>query len=409
MIQKRIIHPVVRRINKKNFTYAAMGFVFAAVEMNITSLSYYFPIYRRLFVYGIMPTYFVLLVILLPFRKNHIKTISLIQLGLLLTVCTFGIITSVFNENRFSQSLAWMVSLLLIPVFFITFESKLPLEAVKGISVYCRIILVAYLISVVLFRKEGMYLPEGGDGARNYYFLGHVNSSIKLVLPAVTVFAIVDIWEKGKIRFFTWILTIATLAIQFYTESYIAAFGMCIYVFVLLLFPRKGGLVDRLPKWSPLALSGLVFLIIVAVRSLFHSVVQFGSIFGRSMSIVNRGIIWDMGFSAIEKNIYGYGPFCDYSRLIRIGRYFPSSAHNLYLDAAIQIGVIGSTFFIVLLFLLIIKMPSWKKWPVIPAALFSYSVMWNFEPYFVDLYLQCTLLLLFLMFHLPQKMEKGLM
>lgn len=409
MTQKRIIRPAVSRFERKNFIYAIMGFLFAAVEMNITSLSYLFPAYRQFFIHGIMPTYLAFLIILLVFRRDHIKTISLIQLGLLLAVCVFGIVTSVFNDIGFGQSLAWVVSLLLILVFFITFDSGLPLATVKGISLYCRIILIAYLISVILFRKKGMYLPEGSDGARNYYFLGHVNSSVKLALPAVAVFAIVDIWGKGKICFFTWLFTIATLIAQFYTESYVAAIGMFIYMLALFVFSRKSDLVDRFPKWSPLAVSGMIFLIIVAVRSLFQSVVQFGAIFGRSLSIVGRGLIWDMGFSAIEKNIYGYGLFCDYSRLIRLGTYLPSSAHNIYIDAIIQIGIIGAALFIILLFVLIKNMPPWKKWPVIPAALFSYAVMWNFEPYFVDLYLQCTLLLLFLMFHLPRKTKNNLL
>ena len=395
-------------MRKKGITYGIMGFLFAAAEMFVTSIAYYFPAYRRILVYAVIPIYLVLMVIFLAFRKNDIKMVNIVQTLLLSAMCICGVVAAAFSGTGIVQSLGWVASLLLIPVFFMAMGRNLPLSAVKGISAYCWIVVSLQLLSVILFHTTGMYTPENSDGGRLYFFLGHVNSSVKVVLPALAIFAVVDIWSRGKICVHTWIITLITLASLFYTESYTAAIGLSLYVIALFIFSRWGWIADWLPKWSPLALSGLLFLIIVIVRSAFRSVMQVGAALGREGSIITRGTIWDMGFSAIEKNSNGYGPFCDYSRFIRIGSYYPSSAHNLFIDAIIQVGVIGAILFILFLFLLISHMPSWRKWPMIPAALFSYALMWNFEPYFVDLYLQCTILVLYLMFSLPaeRKMYK---
>lgn len=405
MVQEGIIHHTILRSGKGRIFYAIIGFIFAAVEMYIASLSYFFPVYRQVFAYVIEPTFFVFLALVLFFHKNINKT-SMILMVLLLAVCACGIIATIFNNGSIIRSLAWTMSLLLIPVFFTALGPNLSISTVKGISIYCRIYLILYLISVIMFRERGMYLPDESDGARNYYFLGHVNSSIKLALPALSVFAIVDLWTRKKIRISTWVFILLTLAAQFYTASYVAAVGMCIYIIILFVFSQKKQLAARFPKWLPLAVSGVFFALIILIqRSVLQYAVMFATLFDRTGSVSVRGLIWNKGLAAIEENRIGYGPFCDYSRMIRVGTYFPSSAHNLYIDAAVQTGIFGAVLFVVLLFLLIKNMPSWERWPVIPATLFAYAIMWNFEPYFVDFHLQCVLLLLYLMFSLPVKKE----
>ena len=407
MIQNMFSNHEIGQMRKRDITYGVMGFVFAAAEMNITFISYHFPIYRRILVYAIMPILLTLLLILLVFGKSNAKKASTVHVLLLFAICICGVSAAAFSHIGVIQSLGWMVSLLLIPTFFMTMGREMPLSVVKGISAYCWIVVSLQLLSVILFHTTGLYTPENSEGGRLYFFLGHVNSSVKVVLPALAIITVVDIWSKGKVCVHTWIVTLTSLASLFYTESYTGAVGLSFYVIILFIFTKCGWIVDWLPKWSPLALSGLLFLIIVIVRSAFQSVVQFGAALGREGSIITRGTIWDMGFSAIEKNINGYGPFCDYSQFIRIGSYYPSSAHNLFIDSIIQVGVIGAILFVLLLFLLINYMPSWRKWPMIPATLFSYAIMWNFEPFFVDLYLQCTILILYLMFSLPdEKMHK---
>lgn len=409
MLQKGVIYHTIMQRRKESISHAIIGFMFAAAEMYIASLSYYFPVYRIVFAYGITTIYFVFLIPMLIFHKNINKT-SLILMVLLFAVCACGIIATILNKGSITRSLAWMISLLLIPVFFTALGPKLSISTVKGISIYCRIYLILYLISVIMFKERGMYLPDESNGARNFYFLGHVNSSIKLALPALSVFAIVDLWTRKKIRKTTWIFILLTLAAQFYTASYVAAVGICIYVIVLFVFSQKRQLASRLPRWFPLAVSGVFFvLIILTQRSVFQYVMNFATLFNRTGSISIRGLIWNKGLSAIEENRFGYGPFCDYSRMIRIGTYLPSSAHNLFIDAAIQTGILGAVLFVVFLFLLMKNMPSWEKWPVIPAVLFAYAIMWNFEPYFVDFHLQCMLLLLYLMISLPVKKEIDLM
>ena len=220
------------------------------------------------------------------------------------------------------------------------------------------------------------------------------------------VFAVVDIWHKGKISITSWLFTILILFAQFYTASYVGAIGMCIYTLVLFIFSKRIKFAGMFAKWIPLVVSELCFFLICMRQKLvFQLILEFGAQLNRLTSVSYRGIIWDLGLSAILEKPCGYGFYCDYSRLIRIGAYLPSSAHNLYIDVTIQTGILGAILFIIFLFMIMRNMPSWEKWPVIPASLFSYAVMWNFEPYFVDLYLQCTLLILYLMFSLPTEKD----
>ena len=401
MVRDEIIHHTVwRRRNAKIF-YTVIGFLFAAAEMYISSLVYFIPGYRQACIYGIGTVYFVLFTFILLSRRN-INNSNLVLICLLFAVCVCGIIASAVNGGGITHPLAYTMSLLLIPIFFSSFGSETPFPIIKGISLYCRIFLILYLLSVVLFKEHGLYQPGGRDAVRLYYLLGHVNASVKFALPALSTFTVADLWREDKIRPSTWVLILLTLAAQFYVKSYVAAFGMCAFVLTLFVFAKKRQLAARFPKWLPLAVSGGIFaLIVVAQRSAFLSVVTFAGQFGRSGSISSRGLMWSKGLSLIEENKFGYGLFCDYSSLIRLNTYFPSSAHNLFLDVSIQTGMLGGVLFVLFLFLLMKNMPSWERWPVIPAALFSYAIMWNFEPYFADLHLHCTLLLLFLLLNLP--------
>ena len=85
-------------MRKRDITYGVMGFTFAAAEMNITSIGYYFPIYRRILVYAIMPIYLMFLLILLVFHKNNIKKVNTVHVLLLLAMCICGVAAAAFSN-----------------------------------------------------------------------------------------------------------------------------------------------------------------------------------------------------------------------------------------------------------------------------------------------------------------------
>ena len=367
-------------VDKNDILHYIIGFFVAAIFFVIPFLCDMAPIYRIIARYFIQPIIAIASVLYIGSRKNFIQRDFWYTFLVLVVFCFIAFLVSIINKNELIHVLGFILSLLILPIFFIAIAKEHRFAVIKGMSFYLRIVIIGYFLSVMFFRENGLY---NLGLARNYYLWGHVNMSIKMAMPAIVIFAVIDLWRNKKISVITWLFTWLTLAIQFYTESYTAAVGMCIYIATLILFTLKPQLARILPHWSPLLLSLFIFVVICMAQLLiFQRVMAVGGYFGRSASISARATIWSQGLLAIQKHPFGYGVDCDFTRLIGTIYWQPESAHNLYIDVAIKTGIVGVAIFVTFLYWCMKNMPDWGDWPIIPAALFAFAVMWDFEPYF---------------------------
>lgn len=383
------------RISKKEVSLSCLGFIFAALFVTIPYISDIFPIYRWVINYLLQPFFMGLVFLYCIIKKKKYTPKYLWLFGLLLGLCVIMLVTTIINKQNIILALLYTISILTIPLFFSVVGPNLFFSVLKGISAYFRIVLICWSLTIIIFRNNGLYHFGGG---RNYYFWGNVNSSIKMAMPAVAIFSVIDIWKHKKILKTTWVITLFVLAAQFYIKSYVAAIGMVIYVGVLLLSLLKNGILNYIPRWTPWVLSLAILFCICLIQ--FSGTQQIlnrvGLYFDRLGSITARIKMWEQGIKAIKGNLHGFGYLTDFSEFIRLGNYYPSTAHNLYIDITMQAGVFGVVVFIIFLYSSIKFMPDWNVWGVVPASLFAYAVMWNFEPYFLRPHFQCYLILLFI-------------
>lgn len=392
------------KINTERLKHFLIGFFFAMLLVVIPSIADIFPLYGWMVKGVLRPFFLIILFFYVLFRQKSFYSNDLRLLCYLIIFSVLMMITTIIGRGNILSAFIYALSILSIPLFFITVDSNSLYPTTKGISAYLHILLILYLLSVFFFHNKGMY-NFGLD--RKYYFWGHVNSSVKLALPSVTILGIMDTYKKGHISISTWIISFLAFFAQVYSKSYVAAMGMLIYLGILVFFSRKPLVIHYIPKWLPLAFSLFILFCccMLSIPAAQHVMREVGTFLGRAMSVDYRFIIWRQGISSVTDNIWGYGRLSSFNQYIHIRNYYPSSAHNLYIDLAMQLGVIGLVLFICFLLRSFNLMPAWRSWIMIPAALFSYAFMWNLEPYFSEPHFTLFLILLFVCVSLNKECE----
>lgn len=374
-----------RALNRRAFYL--IGFIFGVLFIRIGYIYETSRIYRyavEILRVGVMAFSIPIIV------RSNVSVKRLSTYVLLLAFDSILVLRTMSNDGSWLYAAYFAVSLFYVPVFFDSLPAEERYDFLRGLACYFRIIIVCEFACMILFRETGMY--NTGEYPRNFYLLGHVNASIKTTLPAVTLFAVLDIHYKNRLSYSTVAFTIATIAFYIFVQAAASTIGAILYVIMLCVFLRKNKFTRRIPKSLPLFLSLAVFVAVcfLQVSKVMTAVNAIALVVGRDPTLSGRTTIWSQAMKAVRSNLNGYGLITNFSPWLRITNifnpksYIPSSAHNIYFDILMQAGVLGLILFILYVFRCIKS--SDKAECLVPARafLFAYLIMWNFEPYFSE-------------------------
>lgn len=371
-----------------------LGFCFAAIFVPIPIFSDIVPFYGALLQRLIRPLFILLILIGSISRRKRYVNIYLRLILLLSLFCALLCLSTILSENSILSAVAFSVSIIGVPLFFLSVGSRMSYNILKGISDYLVLITTINVISIIIFHNNGLYNIEAG---KNYYILGHVNSAVKIELPAIALLTALDYFRLGKISRSTWFATLFVLFSLYYSKSYVGAVGFSVYLLFIIAITINKRFIRYVPYWLPMVISLIIFFVccIMSAPAVQLALAGIENYFGRPGALNSRTMMWAQGINIISNNLMGCGRIVDYSNYIRLGNYYPSSAHNLYIDITMQVGLAGVALLIYILFYAQKCTPKWSELPVIPASLISYAIMFNFEPYFSEPFFIALLILLF--------------
>lgn len=293
----------------------------------------------------------------------------------------FSIVLLIPNIKEMNVStVLFVLSNIAILCIFIVFRG-FHISVLQGCAFYLSLLVYINALIVFLF-PEGLY---NVDLTRKFYFFGHANGTIKYIVPCIVLCAFADMLKKEKYSLNTIIVECVSVIVLFYIKTYTGVFGIIIVlVGQCVCIIRK-----RLPliMTARTALISSFLLFSTITSSFFMRCINFvGNLLDRSYSISSRYVIWEQAKDAISHNVLmGYGHIIDYRKFLKIGYYYPSSAHNFFLDVMMNGGVIGIILVLIFLGISMNRIDAISnekaKYQVV-IGVWSILVMWNYEPWF---------------------------
>lgn len=259
------------------------------------------------------------------------------------------------------------------------------LDFLLGASIAYSIITYVNVLSVILM-PSGLYNGNPASTAETYFFIGHNNATIKIMISAIIFTGIYDYLMIKRLSLNSYLLIgLAFLSVTI-TWSNTAMIGAGIFVIYIILIERRTYIISRLIDARFFILTSIVtFLFIVVLRSTTDiiSTVVVG-VFGKDMTFTGRTILWDYSLVAFaQKPLIGYGYGRTFADIAKITWFTPSSAHNLYVDILLRGGLVQLIIMLMLLIVISVKLAKRRNKLVFfcSFSMLSYYIMWNFEPF----------------------------
>lgn len=312
---------------------------------------------------------------------NRKDSHSLIFLGLIVALNLLLIVATIYNNESLYEALNYCLPLMLVGFSYAGLKSENRKAAFDGISTILLWYACVNLISIIFFR-DGLYLPEDASGKEAYYFLGHNNSTIRVLFPGIVLSGICDLETTNKISIKT-ICFIVVVALQvIITGSITAVIGMAVMA-LYFIFKR----IKRIKKFfHPFVFSAvpvllLVLVVICGVQNLFSFFLE--SVLGKTGSLSGRTLIWSLAMNCIKAHPFlGYGIGRSFSEIT--GLFFnASSAHNYLLDLSLRGGIFCAIILQAVVCIFMYRLEKhrspFRAW--LSFAFLAYFVMWTVEPF----------------------------
>lgn len=359
------------KIEVKRIIFFVLGIWYAFSYVQIGYLhdctSWYRPLFylSRLMLSIVVATMFLL--------RKQLKNVNyniVISFGLFSVIY---VVATVANDGEFFKCLFLIVSLITTIVFFKLLSLEEMIFCIKGMVLFLWILLLCQTISIIQ-HPTGLY---NETSQRNYFFLGHVNLTGKILILGIIFQALLEKHENKRliktVVYSIWCIWVITVC-----RSYVSIGGILL-LFILIITDI------RIVSSKNILIGNMIIgMLLIAVDKLQGNLnflfTELNKI-SRVSSLIIRLSIWEQGMKAFEENIFGYGYITNYSGLISYGNYIPSSAHNLHIDLLISVGVLGLSAWYSYLFMTTRYSEKNKCSKVLLCGVFVYSIMWNFEPY----------------------------
>lgn len=323
-------------------------------------------------------------------RKMHLE-----RLSLLLMIMQFWLLLCTYlNHLSIRDSLLRLISFVCIVLLMEYMFSRNSIKGLKCIWFVLSTFIFLNFLTILLY-PEGLY-NLGGE--RKSFFLGHVNSMITYVLPALIISIILFFVEKGKV--FKVLLICVSILTQLITWSATSIVGLAFLgVLFIVTYHRKIVISPFYSFVTGMVLFGAVYFF--KVQYFFQGLIE--NVLQRNLNFTRRTVLWDITLRYIRlKKWTGYGVESVIARRMKLGA--PNS-HSFYIEIVYQGGIILLILFFVFFILLSVQLKNGGKFAgLISKAIFSLLIMSIVESF----YGQTVFWLLILLGVYAKEVDEGL-
>ena len=309
-----------------------------------------------------------------------IKFISKLTVLIVLIYLQLLVVTVINNGNLW-DCLRYIFPPIAVTVYYEYCNQKLKRHLIHALF-WIHYILMLINLFTVIFYPNGLYTVQGIT-TEKYYFMGHNNAAARFLLPGIFYAIICDSLDKGKIGWKSRIMAIASFITVTLTWSNTGMVGLGIVLIFILLVDRiemPGFFTAR----NAFILSTILFVVVVLNNNVgvFDFVID--KVFHKDLTLSGRTYFWNAIMIAIAKNpLIGYGYGVSIADIYTTKGYVASSAHNYFFDLLLRGGIVQ----LILQILIVVKTCTiadkthGKFRLLMVTVLFSYFVMWQFEPF----------------------------
>ncbi len=300
-------------------------------------------------------------------------------------LCLWGYLLSVLVSSVLHGENYWNVlnHVVTIGTFCMLLELSLRHSPDTTLDMLFYPLTVLILANFVLMCLYPGGITTGGTYKYSYNFLGIDNFLAPLLIPYMILVALRSTMRTGGLDWVAYtLITISSICVVLVW----AATGMMglavVLVFLLFFYQRRlqtlfNGLTSMLAGF------GLLFgVVLFRLQNLFAFFIE--GVLHKGLSFTGRTEIWDRAVEMFLNSPWlGYG-YAQYGKVYRLrkGKYY--HGHNIFLEVAVEGGVLGLGFFLMMLGLVGDQLMRHRKHPcacLISAGIMACAVMTTMEPY----------------------------
>lgn len=190
------------------------------------------------------------------------------------------------------------------------------------------------------------------------WFLGYKTSRLVFSLPLCILSSIIEMKQRGRLTWRTWICYVVSVGSLFYSQATAASVTISIVgiLVVLVCINRRGQFIERL--WEKL-LNLKFVLVIYTIVSVLVVYVQNSpqiqyilvNILHKDSTLTTRTYIWNLCIESLSEHPFtglGYLNSLNYQQLTN--NMYATSAHNMSLSILISGGFIGLILYVTIVF-----------------------------------------------------------
>lgn len=282
-------------------------------------------------------------------------------------------------------------------------------DIIQALLIIHIVLILSNLISIILFPSGMSY--NSITMYRNYYFLGHKNTQVKIMFPGIVYSVFYDEIKYKRVRFRSYVLTAIVLISSIICDSVTAIIGISILSIYFVLYPLKK-ISNKVSSFITAKTILVGYVVVFIVLVILGNGAFLGPIvgwLGRNSTFTGRTMIWNqVARMILRKPILGYGYITSLEGYVSLWNYVPSGAHNLVLDVLLRGGLVLLGVLIVLLILCAKTIDNYSiNYTLFPTwVLMTYAVMWEFEVYVNSGYVDMFLVLLIMSIGIPLAKEE---
>lgn len=285
------------------------------------------------------------------------------------------------NGGAVIPAIRYSVNCITILLLVDSCDAKHIKNAIKGIKDYVQWVVIINFMTILLF-PNGLYSGDK-SATEKYYFWGHNNSAVKIIIPAIVLSLIYDLVEYKKITKKTWIFSLIGFGTVTLTWSNTGMVGIAIILIGLLFQGKFTEKATRIPGIAYVLTPVVLFVVFIVQQrfGIFEYIIT--SVFHKSMNMTGRTTIWSSAIPAIMRNpIWGYGYGVRLNTIVNLA-FDPSSCHNYFLDLLVRGGAVQLAIQLIINSICCFKIKKGNASIsyVILIALVSYFVIWQVEAF----------------------------
>ncbi|MCF0121425.1 MAG: O-antigen ligase family protein [Oscillospiraceae bacterium] len=342
---------------KKNSVYFDRWYIIFAVAMLFFVCPYFFTsmesvgyaIYLLKYVVGAA-----LLLALIPRIKIRFGVPHILALIFCVTYVIAAVRTDSFDGIAYCHVLALVYFMIILETAHT--DERLWMSFLRAVRDVIFLFFICEIVFCIVFPKSLPRLTEGGKTL--YYFLEHINSLVRYIMPGLIASCLLD----AKNRRFISVQTAVFFIGFFYLSAtvYIMLVGVVGMAFLLIWTVCRKGFVKALPGLFLLVLV-IAAAVQIVVVSLYDGetgpIARLMLLVGKSPDISRRVKIWKTARELIaQRPVFGYGLLQEEALSQVIGHKY--GAHNYYLDIAFAQGFAG---LVPVLLLIVWPLVKWRS------------------------------------------------